>query len=595
MAPRSLLNRLTWMCSPSDVLALFQGILPLALMISVGWIFQDFVITAIDGNRILNIGIICVAAAGALLMLFRLIQAQRERCALRRFQKLAAQGGNMKDILEESWLARRLIHRYLAPIADTGGKLSSALDQDAIEAELKALSSEFESRLELPQFLVGFMVAMGLLGTFIGLLHTLTGIAGMLDGMAGGGGNLEEEFVNLVGELRKPLAGMGIAFSASMFGLVSSLMLGVMLLTVRRYVRRVMSEARYALNSLVERVRGPLPGAMMAASRGGVSEAFLTDFMAELLGNINNLQDLFHRSQDSSMQMTARVDGLAKRLEQVSQAIESNVAASKKTNDLLGFGPRMKETNEQMLSQLESIVSASTDSTKVSARLVDVLNAIDQKLAIGNDTHRLFQDAQGNIGRDTLTKMDEAVGLLQAVNDRSADTENRLDRRLQAMAGSSTAIASGIQQLSVKINEVASISQSQLSNSGVVQQAMRDAVVETLSAFKDLSDRLKKIEEVDVGGSRHLWEIKENFSAMNSALEPLNLISQGISHQSTILEATLEEMRTSQRTLIRDMQKEFREVTREMARVLSQHQQQASDRAERMAGIGERAEMTVAE
>ena len=596
MAPRSLLNRLTWVCSPSDILALVQGIMPLALMACVGWIFQDFVITAIDGNRILNTGIISVAVGGALLMLYRLIQAQRERSALRRFQKLAANGGNMKEILEESWLARRLIHRYLSPIADTGGKLSSALDQDAIESELKALAAEFDSRLELPQFLVGFMVAMGLLGTFIGLLHTLTGIAGMLDGMVGGsGGNLEEEFVNLVGELRKPLAGMGIAFSASMFGLVSSLMLGVMLLTVRRYVRRVMSEARYALNALVERVRGPLPGALMAAARGGVSEAFLTDFMAELLGNINNLQDLFHRSQDGTMQMTSRVDSLAKRLEQVSLAIESNVAASKKTNDLLGFGPRMKETNEQMLSQLESIVSANTDSGKVSARLVDVLNAIDQKLAIGNDTHRLFQDAQGNIGRDTLTKMDEAVGLLQAVNDRSADTENRLDRRLQAMAGSSTAIASGIQQLSVKINEVASISQSQLSNSGVVQQAMRDAVVETLSAFKDLSDRLKKIEEVDVGGSRHLWEIKENFGAMNAALEPLNLISQGISHQSTILEATLEEMRTSQRTLIRDMQKEFREVTREMARVLSQHQQQASQQTERLAGIGERLEMTVAE
>ena len=590
MAPRSLLTRLTWMCSPSDILALFQGIMPLALLASVGWIFQDFVITAINGNRILNTGIICVAGGGAFLMLYRLIQAQRERSALRRFQKLAVDGGNMKEILEESWLARRLIHRYLSPIAETGGKLSSALDQDAIESELKALSSEFDSRLELPQFLVGFMVAMGLLGTFIGLLHTLTGIAGMLDGMVGGsGGNLEEEFVNLVGELRKPLAGMGIAFSASMFGLVSSLMLGVMLLTVRRYVRRVMSEARYALNQLVERVRGPLPGALMAAARGGVSEAFLTDFMAELLGNINNLQDLFHRSQDGSMQMTARVDSLAKRLEQVSQAIESNVAASKKTNDLLGFGPRMKETNEQMLSQLESIVSANTDATKMSARLVDVLNAIDQKLATGNDTHRMFQDAQGNIGRDTLTKMDEAVGLLQAVNDRSADTENRLDRRLQAMAGSSTAIASGIQQLSVKINEVASISQSQLSNSGVVQQAMRDAVVETLSAFKDLSDRLKKIEEVDVGGSRHLWEIKENFSSMNAALEPLNLISQGISHQSTILEATLEEMRTSQRTLIRDMQKEFREVTREMSRVLSQHQQQANQQAERLV------EMTVAE
>lgn len=573
MAPRSLLKRLNPFCSVGDVVALVQGVAPLAALAAIGWVFQDFVVSAIDGNRILNTGILLVALAGALLMLFRLMEAVRERCALRRFRKAVAEGANMKELVEESWLARRMMHRYLAPIAETGGKLSSSLDQDAIESELKALSAEFDSRLELPNFLVGFMVAMGLLGTFIGLLHTLTGIAGMLDGMVGGGGSLEEEFVKLVGELRKPLAGMGIAFSASMFGLVSSLMLGVMLLTVRRYVRRVISDARTALNQLVERVRGPLPTAMAAAARGGVSEAFLTDFMAELLGNINDLQELFHRSQDSQMQMTTRVDGLAKRLEQVSTAIEGNVAASKKTNDLLGFGPRMKETNEAMLSELQAIVSANTDAVKLNTRLIDVLNAIDQKLAIGNDTQRLFQDAQGNVGRDTLTKIDEAVGLLHAVNDRSADTENRLDRRLQAMAGSSAAIAQGIQQLSVKINEVAAISQSQLANSGAVQQAMRDAVVETMSAFKELSDRLKKIEEVDVGGSRHLWEIKENFAGMNAALEPLGAIAQGIGHQSTVLEATLEETRTSQRTLVRDLQKEFREVTRELSRVIAQQNQ----------------------
>lgn len=570
MAPSSLLKRFNPFCTVGDVVALAQGIAPLAALGAVGWVFRDFVVTAIDGNRVLNSGILLVALAGALLMLFRLIEAMRERCVLRRFRKAVADGGDMKALLAESWITRRLMHRYLSPIAATGGKLSSSFDQDAIEAELKALSSEFDSRLELPNFLVGFMVAMGLLGTFIGLLHTLTGIAGMLDGMVGGGGSLEDEFVKLVGELRKPLAGMGIAFSASMFGLVSSLMLGMMLLTVRRYVRRVMSEARAALNQLVERVRGPLPGALASAARGGVSEAFLSDFMAELLSNINDLHDLFHRSQDSQMQMTTRVDGLAKRLEQVSTAIEGNVAASKKTNDLLGFGPRMKETNEAMLGELQAIVSANTDTVKVNARLVDVLNAIDQKLAIGNDTHRVFQDAQGTVGRDTLTKIDEAVGLLHAVNDRGADSENRLDRRLQALAGSSTSVASGIQQLAVKINEVASLSQSQLANSGAVQQTMRDAVVETLSAFKELSDRLKKIEEIDVGGSRHLWEIKENFAGMGTALEPLGAIAQGIGHQSTVLEATLEEMRTSQRTLVRDLQKEFREVTRELSRVISQ-------------------------
>lgn len=582
MALRPLMTRIKQSCSLLDVVSFLQCIAPLVALCIVGVAFQDFVLNAIRGNPILNSIIIGIAFSGAMLMLFRLVGAQRERCALRRFLREATNGGDMKVLIEESWVTRRMVHRYLSPIAETGGKLSSALDQEAIEGELRALAAEFDSRLELPNFLVGFMVAMGLLGTFIGLLETLTGIAGMLDGMSGSGGNLEDEFVKLVGELRKPLAGMGIAFSASMFGLVSSLMLGLMLLTVRRYVRRVTSDARRILNALVERVRGPLPtmGGMVAPSRGGVSEAFLSDFMAELLSNINSLQDLFHRSQDSSLQMTTRVDGLSKRLELVSQSIENNVAASKKTNDLLGFGPRMKETNEQMLSELRSILSSNADMGKVNARLIDVLNAIDQKLSIANDTQRLFQDAQGNIGRDTLTKIDEAVGLLHSVNDRGADAENRLDRRLQALAGSSTAVATGVQQLAVKMNEVASISQSQLASAGTVQQSMRDAVAETLDSFKELSDRMKKIEEVNVGSARHLWQLNENFGGMGSALEPLAQIAQGISHQSTILEATLEEMRNSQRNLIRDMQKEFREISREMARVMAQQQQQMMQAAQ---------------
>jgi methyl-accepting chemotaxis protein len=581
MDVRAILEHFRKNCRIPDLLAIIQCLMPPAVLVTVGLLFNDFVTHAIKGNPILNTGIIVVAGGGALLMLSRLIGAIRERCALRRFYREASEGGDMKELLEESWLARRMMYRYLSPIAETGGKLSSQLDQDAIESELRALDAEFDSRLELPNFLVGFMVAMGLLGTFIGLLETLTGIAGMLDGMAGNGANLEEEFVKLITELRKPLAGMGIAFSASMFGLVSSLMLGLMLLAVRRYVRSVMSDARHVLSELTERVRGPLPtamgGGMVASSRGGVSEAFLSDFMAELLSNINALQDMFHRSQDSSLQMTTRVDNLSKRLEQVSQSIESNVAASKKTNDLLGFGPRMKETNEQMLSELRSILSSNADSAKINARLINVLNAIDQKLAVANDTQRLFQDAQGNVGRDTLTKIDEAVGLLHNVNDRGSDSENRLDRRLQALATSSTAIATGIQQLTVKLNEVASISQNQLANAGGVQQSMRDAVASTLESFKDLSDRLKKLEEVDVGSARHLWQLNENFGAMNSALEPLGAIASGISQQSTILEATLEEMRNGQRNMVRDMQKEFREVSREVARVMAQQLQQQQE------------------
>lgn len=554
-----------------QALVMIQAILPVIGVLAAGFAFHEFVWMAIAGNVVLNTGILTVGLVGTVLIVLRLVEAQREHLALLRFGREAQTGTGMKDLLEGEWLAKRMVRRYLEHIAQTNGKLSSTLEQDAIENELHAISAEFDSKMELPNYLVGFMIAMGLLGTFIGLLETLTGISGMLDGMSGaGGGAVEEEFIKLVGELRKPLAGMGIAFSASMFGLVGSLMLGMSLLAVRRYVRKLLADARTVLHELTERIRGPVgpvvAGAAMPRGQGGVSEAFLSDFMAELMGNINDLQDLFHRSQDASLQLSNRVDGLAQRLELVAQAIDSNVAAVKKTNDLLGFGPRMKETNEQMLAELRGIQTASTDQQRVSSRLVDVLNSIDQKMGAGNDTQRLYQDAQGNLGRDTLNKLDEAVGLLHSVNDRGSDAESKLDRKLQGLATSTTNMASGLQGLTAKLGEVAMISQNQLQALSGAQQLARDANAEMLNALKDLGERIKKVEDADIGANRHLFEIKENFGGMNSSLEALETIAQGINRQSTLLEVTLEEMRTNQRNMARDLQKQLREVARDAAR-----------------------------
>ncbi|MBC7907279.1 MAG: hypothetical protein H7Y60_11110 [Rhodospirillaceae bacterium] len=559
-----------------NALILVQAVMPIVLVTATGLLYHEFVFEAIRGNTVLNAGILTVGAAGAALMIYRLVEAQRERQALLRFNRETQAGASMKDLLEEEWLKERAITRYLDHIAQTNGKLSSALDQDAIENELHAIQADFDSKLELPNFLVGFMIALGLLGTFIGLLETLTGISGMLDGMAAGNGDgIEKEFIKLVGELRKPLAGMGIAFSASMFGLVGSLMLGMTQLTVRRYVGTVLADARNVLHEVTERIRGPVQavagGAVNLPRGGGVSEAFLTDFMAELMNNINDLQDLFHRSQDASLQLSNRVDGLAQRLEQMSQAIENNVAAVKKTNDLLGFGPRMKETNEQMLAELRGILQNSADQTKVSTRLIDVLNGIDQKLGTGNDTQRIYQDNQGNVGRDTVSKLDEAVGLLHSVNDRAADSDSKLDRKLQALATTTTNMANGLQSLTTKLGEVAMIGQGQLQSAGAAQQMVRDASAEVLGSLKDLADRIKKVEEVDIGSTRHLWSINENFGAMKTSLEPLEQIAQGINKQSSLLEVNLEEMRTSQRNSARDLQKQLREVARDAAREAVAH------------------------
>jgi len=548
-----------------------QALSPVILVLLTALSHLDFVLMAIAGNTFLNGCILFVGGLGATLMILRIWDLNRERKVLARFAAEVTAGADMKALLEAPWMTGRVMHRYLDNIAQTGGELSSALDQQAIETELHDMQGEFDSKMEFPGFLVGFMIAMGLLGTFIGLLETLTGISSMLDGMVNGpaGDNVEGEFLKLVGQLRKPLAGMGIAFSASMFGLVGSLVLGLIQVTVRRYTKVVMSDARDLLHNLTERVRGAVLAAggtvvqQQGGQHAGVSQEFLSDFLAELIGNMNQLMELFNRSQDAALAQTSRIDTLSTRMEEVAAAIDNTVEAAKRTNDLLGFGPRMKETNEAVLTEIRSLLGSGQEQQKAMVRVADTLLAIDQKMANSNDGTRNHYETVGQINTQSLAKLDEAVGILHDVNDRTSDSETKLDRKLQGLNTTATTIATALQGLSQKMSEVATVGQSQLTSQGSSQVLFRDASAEVQGMLKELQEKMQKLQEVEIGATRHLYGIKESFDNLGGALESLKGLSQGVAKQTSLLEATLEEMRTSQRNFARELRAELRELARE--------------------------------
>ena len=107
-------------------------------------------------------------------------------------------------------------------ITTTNKSVTKTLDEI-----LDDLLSSIESGSDISKYLINLAIFLGLIGTFYGLLLTIGSVSNVIDGLTIEQQDFGAFFNNLKDGLKSPLSGMTIAFSSSLFGLVTSLILGL--------------------------------------------------------------------------------------------------------------------------------------------------------------------------------------------------------------------------------------------------------------------------------------------------------------------------------------------------------------------------------
>src|SRR6185437_10124950 len=142
----------------------------------------------------------------------------------------------------------------LAPMAtmlrDRTGHLSLATG--AMRSLLDSVASRLEEQRETTRYLVGLLIFLGLLGTFWGLLQTVSTVGATIGTLDTNAGDNVLLFDQLKEGLAGPLKGMGTAFSASMFGLSGSLILGFLDLQAGHAQGRFYNELEDWLSGITE-------------------------------------------------------------------------------------------------------------------------------------------------------------------------------------------------------------------------------------------------------------------------------------------------------------------------------------------------------
>src|SRR2546430_2834284 len=240
--------------------------------------------TAFLANAVLNGVIIFVLAIGIALAFRQVIRLFPEIDWVNGFR------------LADPGLAVERPPVLLAPMAvllrDRVGRM--AISAQVMRGILDSIAARLDEARDTSRYMTALLVFLGLLGTFWGLIETMGSIGNVINSLRPGGA-AAAIFESLKEGLAAPLGGIGIAFSASLFGLAGWLVLGFLDLQTSQAQNRFYTELEDWLSTTVRDlgVAGDSGGAAVVAPQG------------ELRGAIERLKESIADSGSSRAATTA--------------------------------------------------------------------------------------------------------------------------------------------------------------------------------------------------------------------------------------------------------------------------------------------------
>jgi hypothetical protein len=200
--------------------------------------------------------------------------------------------------------------RMLAPLARilAGRQGAPRISAVVMRSLLDGVRLRLDQNRDIARYLVGLLIFLGLLGTFWGLLDTVVSVGKVIAGLKVAGANVGEAFARLRDDLQAPLAGMGTAFSSSLFGLAGALVLGFLDLQAGHAENRFFKDLEDWLAELTH-----LPSAIIAEGEAPIP-AYVEALLEKTADSLEGLGRVMTRGEEERTQMRADLLQLTQRL-----------------------------------------------------------------------------------------------------------------------------------------------------------------------------------------------------------------------------------------------------------------------------------------
>lgn len=247
----------------------------------------------------------------------------------------------------------RLLGSMAQMLASRQGERFS-LSTMSMRTLLDGIRSRLDESRDLSRYLIGLLVFLGLLGTFWGLLDTLRAVGGVISGLSLEGRDAATVFEELKAGLEKPLGGMGTAFSSSLFGLASALVLGFIDLQATHAQNRFYNDLEEWLSSQTRLASGAVGG----EGEGSVP-AYIQALLEQTADSLDKLQRTMARTEEERraadnrlIELTEQIGNLAEQTREEQKGLKG---LTRMQNELQNVLSRLADASEQSDEQERAI------------------------------------------------------------------------------------------------------------------------------------------------------------------------------------------------------------------------------------------------
>ena len=278
----------------------------MVVLLGLGVYAHEFVIAGIQAKAALNLSIFATFGLAAWLAFRHVLKLKNEVLALNALK--VDYGVRSRRPLDPYKQPAIVFHEpellgqgYRMITEELGKQDSLHLSNSTVQLLLHDVDQRINDRKSTIMYFSGLMVFLGLLGAFMGLMKTVHSVGDLIGSMDVSGAGGSDSFGKLIEGMKGPLNGMSVGFSSSLFGLMTSMVLGALERFMTSAMKTLRNEFEHWLSNIAE-------------LEGGTEQAAASNNKAELAGVTRAL-----------------VQG-AKQLDDMRRAIETDARAGDETH-----------------------------------------------------------------------------------------------------------------------------------------------------------------------------------------------------------------------------------------------------------------------